>query len=270
MLQRIIESVEYLQSKLTGEYHVGIILGSGLGGLVKAMNIEQTIPYSEIPNFPVSTVKGHSGNLLAGEFGGKRVLVMQGRFHYYEGYTMQQVTFPIRVLSKLGVKCLFVSNAAGGVNRNYLVGDMMVITDHINLFPENPLHGRNLEEFGERFPTMVDAYSPRLRAIADEKAASLGFELQHGVYAGLQGPSYETPAEYNWLRVIGADAVGMSTVPEIIVARHCGIECFGMSVITNSTASPEMIKTNHSEVQDVGNFVQPRMTALFQAIIQEI
>lgn len=270
MLQKIEQSVDYLKQILRQEYAVGVVLGSGLGGLVGAMTVEHTIPYSEIPNFPVSTVKGHSGNLLAGWFGGKRVLVMQGRFHYYEGYTMQQVTFPIRVLSKLGVKCLFVSNAAGGVNREFLVGDMMVITDHINLFPEQPLRGRNLDEFGERFPTMVDAYSPRLRTIAEEQAKRLGFKLVNGVYAGLQGPSYETPAEYNWLRIIGADAVGMSTVPEIIVARHSGIECFGMSVITNSTASPEKIKTNHCEVQDVGDSVQPKMTALFSSIIENM
>lgn len=270
MLQKIEQSVDFLKARLPEDYRVGIVLGSGLGGLVSAMTVEHTIPYSEIPNFPVSTVKGHSGNLLAGWFGGKRVLVMQGRFHYYEGYSMQQVTFPIRVLSKLGVKVLLVSNAAGGVNQEFLVGDMMVITDHINLFPEHPLHGKNLEEFGERFPTMVDAYSPRIRAIAFEQAKELGLELVSGVYAGLQGPSYETPAEYHWLRVIGADAVGMSTVPEIIVARHSGIECFGMSVITNSTASPEKIKTNHCEVQDIGNSVQPKMTALFSAIVSNI
>lgn len=267
MLQKIKQSADYLKQILRDDYTIGIVLGSGLGGLVNSMSIDYKIPYSEIPNFPVSTVKGHSGNLLAGTFGGKRVLVMQGRFHFYEGYSMQQVTFPMRVLSLLGVKHLFVSNAAGGVNQEYLVGDMMVITDHINLFPEHPLRGKNMEEFGERFPTMVDAYSPRLRNIADEQAAILGYELQHGVYAGLQGPSYETPAEYNWLRVIGADAVGMSTVPEIIVARHCGIECFGVSVITNSTASPDKIKTNHHEVQDIGDSVQPKMTALFASVI---
>ena len=228
MLQKIEQSVDFLKARLPEDYRVGIVLGSGLGGLVSAMTVEHTIPYSEIPNFPVSTVKGHSG------------------------------------------KVLLVSNAAGGVNQEFLVGDMMVITDHINLFPEHPLHGKNLEEFGERFPTMVDAYSPRIRAIAFEQAKELGLELVSGVYAGLQGPSYETPAEYHWLRVIGADAVGMSTVPEIIVARHSGIECFGMSVITNSTASPEKIKTNHCEVQDIGNSVQPKMTALFSAIVSNI
>lgn len=270
MLRKIEESVSFLKTLLKGEYEAGIVLGSGLGGLVSAMNIECTIPYSDIPNFPLSTVKGHSGNLLAGTFGGKRVLVMQGRFHFYEGYSMQQVTFPIRVLAKMGVKRLFVSNAAGGVNKGYFVGDMMVITDHINLFPEHPLRGKNLDEFGERFPTMVDAYSPRLRAIASEQAAKLGYTLRYGIYAGLQGPSYETPAEYHWLRVIGADAVGMSTVPEIIVARHAGIECFGISVITNSTASPELIKTDHGEVQSVGDTVQPKMTALVEAIISNM
>ncbi|MBP3419852.1 MAG: purine-nucleoside phosphorylase [Marinifilaceae bacterium] len=270
MLRKIEESVNYLRTLLNGEYDAAIILGSGLGGLVNAMDVECKIPYSEIPNFPLSTVKGHSGNLLAGTFGGKRVLVMQGRFHFYEGYPMQQVTFPVRVLAKMGVKTLFVSNAAGGVNKGYFVGDMMVITDHINLFPEHPLRGKNLDEFGERFPTMVDAYSPRLRLIATEQAAKLGYTLRYGVYAGLQGPSYETPAEYHWLRVIGADAVGMSTVPEIIVARHSGIECFGISVITNSTASPKLIRTDHAEVQNVGDEVQPKMTALIKAIISNM
>ena len=195
---------------------------------------------------------------------------MQGRFHFYEGYPMQEVTFPIRVLHELGVKYLFVSNAAGGVNTQFLVGDLMIITDHINLFPEHPLRGKNIDELGPRFPGMTDAYSPRIIRLAEECGKKLGIPLQHGVYAGLQGPSFETPAEYNWIRVIGGDAVGMSTVPEIIVARHMGMESFGMSVITNSTASPELIKTNHTEVQDIGNTAQPRMTALFREIIAEL
>ena len=168
------------------------------------------------------------------------------------------------------MKYLFVSNAAGGVNTQFLVGDLMIITDHINLFPEHPLRGKNIDELGPRFPGMTDAYSPRIIRLAEECGKKLGIPLQHGVYAGLQGPSFETPAEYNWIRVIGGDAVGMSTVPEIIVARHMGMECFGMSVITNSTVSPELIKTNHTEVQDIGNTAQPRMTALFREIIAEL
>ncbi len=271
MLQRIKDSAAYISRFLDKEkYTIGIILGTGLGELGKAIEIRHTIPYAAIPNFPVSTVEGHKGNLLIGQFGGKNVIAMQGRFHFYEGYPMQEVTFPVRVLHQLGVTRLFVSNAAGGVNTNFLVGDLMIITDHINLFPEHPLRGKNINELGPRFPGMTDAYSPALIRLAEECGRELGIKLQKGVYAGLQGPSFETPAEYHWIRVIGGDAVGMSTVPEIIVARHMGIECFGMSVITNSTASPELIKTNHEEVQDIGNTAQPRMTALFQAIISKL
>lgn len=271
MLEKIKNSAAYISRFLGEEEHsVGIILGTGLGELGKSIEVKHVIPYAAIPNFPVSTVQGHKGNLLIGRFGDKNVIAMQGRFHFYEGYPMQQVTFPVRVLHEIGVKQLFVSNAAGGVNTSYLVGDLMVITDHINLFPEHPLRGKNIDELGPRFPGMTDAYSPRIRKIADECASRLNIQLQHGVYAGLQGPSFETPAEYNWIRVIGGDAVGMSTVPEIIVARHMGMECFGMSVITNSTASPELIKTNHAEVQDIGNTAQPRMTALFREIIRNL
>lgn len=271
MLQKIKDSADYIARFLNGEkYTVGIILGTGLGELGKAIEIRHTIPYAAIPHFPVSTVQGHQGNLLIGQFGGKNVIAMQGRFHFYEGYPMQEVTFPVRVLHQLGVNRLFVSNAAGGVNTNFRVGDLMVITDHINLFPEHPLRGKNLEELGPRFPGMTDAYSPHLIALADEVAIEQGIALRKGVYAGLQGPSFETPAEYHWIRVIGGDAVGMSTVPEIIVARHMGMECFGVSVITNSTASPELIKTDHEEVQGIGNSAQPKMTALFREIIRKL
>lgn len=183
---------------------------------------------------------------------------------------MKEVTFPVRVMHALGVKTLFVSNAAGGVNTNYLVGDLMIIRDHINLFPEHPLRGKNIDELGPRFPGMAEAYSKRLIQLAEEAGKKLNIPLQKGVYAGLQGPSFETPAEYNWIRVIGGDAVGMSTVPEVIVARHMDMECFGMSVITNSTASEELIKTNHTEVQDVGNHAQPRMGAIFKEIIRKL
>lgn len=271
MLQKIKDSAAYISRFLDREeYSIGIILGTGLGELGKAIEIKHTIPYAAIPNFPVSTVQGHKGNLLIGRFGNKNVIAMQGRFHFYEGYPMQEVTFPVRVLHQLGVNRLFVSNAAGGVNTNFLVGDLMVITDHINLFPEHPLRGKNIDELGPRFPGMTEAYSPRLIALAEQTAQELGLELRRGVYAGLQGPSFETPAEYHWIRVIGGDAVGMSTVPEIIVARHMGMECFGISVITNSTASPELIKTNHTEVQDIGNTAQPKMTALFRGIIEKL
>lgn len=271
MLEKIRNSAAYISRFFDNEeYHIGIVLGTGLGELGKSIDVRHTIPYSAIPHFPTSTIEGHKGNLLLGKFGGKNVIAMQGRFHFYEGYSMQEATFPIRVLRQLGVEQLFVSNAAGGVNTNFLVGDLMVITDHINLFPEHPLRGKNINELGPRFPGMTDAYSPGIRLLAEKAAAKLNIKLQHGVYVGLQGPSYETPAEYNWIRIIGGDAVGMSTVPEIIVARHAGMECFGISVITNSTASPELIKTNHTEVQDIGNTAQPRMTALFREIIANL
>lgn len=271
MLPKIKDSAAYISRFLDNEvYQIGIILGTGLGELGKAIEVKHTIPYAAIPNFPVSTVQGHKGNLLLGKFGNKNVIAMQGRFHFYEGYSMQEVTFPIRVLQRLGVKTLLVSNAAGGVNTSFLPGDLMIITDHINLFPEHPLRGKNLDELGPRFPGMADAYSPRLVELAEAIGQKEGIRLRKGVYAGLQGPSYETPAEYNWIRVIGGDAVGMSTVPEIIVARHMGLECFGISVITNSTASPELIKTNHKEVQDVGNTAQPKMTTIFREIVSQL
>lgn len=270
MLEKIKRSSQFIAPFLEGEYHIGIILGTGLGELGNQIIIRHSIPYVEIPYFPVSTVEGHAGKLLIGEFGGKNIIAMQGRFHFYEGYSMQEVTFPIRVMHALGVKTLFVSNAAGGVNTSYRTGDLMIIRDHINLFPEHPLRGKNFNELGPRFPSMTDAYSPRLIRLAEKLGEQLDIPLQKGVYAGLQGPSFETPAEYNWIRIIGGDAVGMSTIPEIIVARHMGMECFGMSVITNSTADPEQIKTDHEEVQEIGNQAQPRMTRLFEAMIHEL
>lgn len=270
MLEKIQETAAFLKAKMHTQPETAIILGTGLGSLVHEITDKYEISYSEIPNFPVSTVEGHSGKLIFGKLGNKDIMAMQGRFHFYEGYSMKEVTFPVRVMRELGIKTLFVSNAAGGTNAAFEIGDLMIITDHINLFPEHPLRGKNIDELGPRFPGMTDAYSPRIIRLAEECGKKLGIPLQHGVYAGLQGPSFETPAEYNWIRVIGGDAVGMSTVPEIIVARHMGMECFGMSVITNSTASPELIKTNHTEVQDIGNTAQPRMTALFREIIAEL
>lgn len=271
MSEKIKNSAAYLARFSENEPHtVGIILGTGLGDLGESIAVRHTVPYSAIPDFPVSTVQGHKGNLLFGKFGGKNVIAMQGRFHYYEGYTMKEVTFPVRVLHELGVRQLFVSNAAGGVNPSFEVGDLMLITDHINLFPEHPLRGKNDDDLGPRFPGMTDAYSPRIRAIALKCAEQSGIRLREGVYAGLQGPSFETPAEYNRIRIIGGDAVGMSTVPEIIVARHMGMECFGISVITNSAASPESIRTSHAEVQDIGNSVRPRLSALIRDIIRQL
>ena len=271
MLEKIKNSAQYIRPFLGDEeYNIGLILGTGLSGLGEIMELKHSLPYREIPHFPVSTVEGHKGNLLIGKLNGKNLIAMQGRFHYYEGYSMQEVTFPIRVLHAIGVRQLFVSNAAGGVNPSFSSGDLMVITDHINLFPEHPLRGHNWEELGPRFPAMTNAYSPRLIRLAQDCARQFGITLRQGVYVGLQGPSFETPAEYNWLRIIGGDAVGMSTIPEILVARHMGMECFGISVITNSTAKPEHIQTSHAEVQNVGNAAQPRLSALLKEIISQL
>ncbi|MDR0766439.1 MAG: purine-nucleoside phosphorylase [Odoribacteraceae bacterium] len=235
MLDKINESTAFLAPLLGGEPpRVAIILGSGLGAFADDIAGRREIPYAAIPRFPVSTVAGHAGRLVAGEIEGKSVLVMQGRFHFYEGYSMQEVTFPVRVAHALGARTLLVTNAAGGVNPLFRAGDLMVIEDHVNMFPDHPLRGENHDALGPRFPSMEFAYSPRLISLAVAAAERLGIRLHRGVYAGLQGPSFETPAECRWLHAAGADAVGMSTVPEVIVARHAGMECFGVSVIANS------------------------------------
>ncbi len=223
--------------------------------------------YADIPNFPVSTVEGHDGRLIVGRLGNSMVLAMKGRFHYYEGYSMQQVTFPVRVMYELGIRTLFVSNAAGGVNENFRVGDMMVITDHINFFPEHPLRGKNLPT-GPRFPDMHEPYDHKLIALADKIAADKDIRLVHGTYIGVQGPSYETPAEYRAYHTLGADAVGMSTVPEVIVARHCGIRVFGISIITNIYISDSPVEATHEEVQEAANSAQPLMTEIFKEMIK--
>ena len=223
--------------------------------------------YADIPNFPVSTVEGHDGRLIVGRLGNSMVMAMKGRFHYYEGYSMQQVTFPVRVMYELGIRTLFVSNAAGGVNENFRVGDMMVITDHINFFPEHPLRGKNLPT-GPRFPDMHEPYDHKLIALADKIAADKDIRLVHGTYIGVQGPSYETPAEYRAYHTLGADAVGMSTVPEVIVARHCGIRVFGISIITNIYISDSPVEATHEEVQEAANSAQPLMTEIFKEMIK--
>lgn len=246
---------------------VAIILGSGLGLLADRLSAPQVIPYSQIPHFQLSTAVGHKGNLIFGTLGGQSVVAMQGRLHYYEGYTMQQVTLPVRVLARLGVRVLMVSNAAGAVNPSFRVGDLMVITDHINLMP-NPLVGPNLEEFGPRFPDMTTVYSRRLRQLAHQQAEQLGLWLQEGVYVANTGPTYETPAEYRFYRTIGGDAVGMSTVPEVIVARHCGMEVFGMSVITNQSCdlSDQCLNSGEDVIQQA-NRAAEGMSALFERMI---
>ena len=247
---------------------VAVVLGSGLGKLADRIENPLVIPYGNIPHFPKSTAIGHKGNLIVGTLGGRTVLAMQGRFHYYEGYTMEQVTLPERVFALLGIKILFVSNAAGAVNPDYRVGDLMVITDHINFMP-NPLVGPNKDDFGPRFPDMTEAYSRRLRTIADREAATLGIDLRHGVYVAGTGPTYETPAEYLMYHTIGGDACGMSTVPEVIVARHCGIEVFGMSVITNQAADlKDGVVNDGDDVVLQADRAADRMTTLFTRIIE--
>jgi purine-nucleoside phosphorylase len=243
-----------------------IILGTGLGRLSEEISVTLTIDYAEIPNFPVSTVEGHSGRLILGKLGNKDILAMQGRFHYYEGYSMKEVTFPIRVMYELGVKTLFVSNAAGGTNPAFEIGDIMIITDHINFFPEHPLRGKNFPT-GPRFPDMHKVYDRELIRQADAIAAEKGIKVQHGVYLGTQGPTFETPAEYHMFRVLGADAVGMSTVPEVIVAHHCSMRVFGVSVITDLGVDGKIIEVSHEEVQEAANAVQPLMAEIMREMI---
>ena len=271
-VEKIMKAAEYIAAKLDGRKpFAGIVLGSGLGKLADEIENPIVIPYKEIPGFPMSTAVGHKGNFIAGELGGKFVVAMQGRFHYYEGYSMDLVTLPIRVMKKLGISYLFVSNAAGGVNFDFRVGNLMVITDHINHLP-NPLIGPNMSEFGPRFPDMTHPYSKDVRKIAYEVAAKHNIELKSGVYLGVTGPSYETPAEYKYFRSIGADAIGMSTVPEVIVARHSDIPVFGMSVITNE-AHDDYAEDYFNDGDDVvvaANAAADRMTLLFTEIIRSL
>ncbi len=266
-LDCIKECAKFIKARFIDIPKTAVILGTGLGKLADDIKDQQIINYCDIPNFPVSTVEGHSGKLILGKLGSQPILAMQGRFHFYEGYDMQKVTFPIRVMHELGIKRLFVSNAAGGMNPNFEIGDLMVIKDHINLFPEHPLRGRNIEEHGVRFPDMSDAYSPILREKAFEIADEEGIKLQCGVYVGTQGPTFETPAEYKYFRVIGGDAVGMSTVPEVIVARHCGIEVFAMSVITDLGVEGVVEKCSHEEVQRAAEEAQPKMTRIMRRLL---
>ncbi|MBD5324505.1 MAG: purine-nucleoside phosphorylase [Bacteroides sp.] len=268
MLDKINTTAEYIRSRVSNLPDTAIILGTGLGALVDHIDNKQFIPYSEIPNFPVSTVEGHSGNLIFGTLGSKPVMAMQGRFHYYEGYDMKEVTFPVRVMKALGIRTLYVSNAAGGMNKEFRVGDIMIITDHINLFPENPLRGKNYEELGPRFPAMTEAYSKELIAKADAIADEKGIRVMHGVYVGTPGPTFETPAEYEYFRIIGGDAVGMSTVPEVIVANHAGIKVFGVSVITDLGGKDVTDVPTHEEVQKAAQEAQPRMMEIMRALVE--
>lgn len=267
MITLIKQTADYISSKVANIPQTAIILGTGLGALVDHIEDKQYIPYTEIPNFPISTVEGHSGNLIFGKLGDKQVMAMQGRFHYYEGYDMKQVTFPVRVMKALGIKTLFVSNAAGGMNPSFEIGDIMIINDHINLFPEHPLRGKNYNELGDRFPDMSEPYSHRLINEAKEIAKEKGIRVVEGVYVGTQGPTFETPAEYRYFHRIGGDAVGMSTVPEVIVARHGGMEVFAVSVITDLGVEGIVEKVSHEEVQKAAQKAQPRMMEIMRELV---
>lgn len=247
---------------------IGIILGTGLGGLVKEIKTEFIIPYEEIPNFAVSTVEGHSGKLIFGTIGLKKVVAMQGRFHFYEGYTMQQITFPVRIMKALGVNALCVSNASGGMNPGFEIGEIMIINDHINLFPTNPLIGKNISELGPRFPDMSEVYDKKIISKAIQIATEKGIKVSQGCYAGLTGPCFETPAEYRYLSRIGADAVGMSTVPEVIVAKHAGMKVFGISIVTDLGVEGKIVEITHEEVQQVAALAEPKMSIIMKEIIQ--
>jgi len=270
MLEKIKATSDFIKDKTGFNGKIAVILGSGLGGFSRNVEVDTSLDYAEIPNFPVSTVEGHSGKLIFGKLGNKEILVMQGRFHYYEGYPMDQVTFPIRVFKQLGIEFLLVSNAAGGINYSFEVGDVMMITDHINLFGTNPLIGKNFTELGPRFPDMTHAYNPELCEIAREIARKRYIQLHEGTYVGLTGPSFETPAEYRFLHTIGGDAVGMSTVPEVIVANHSGMKVFGISVITNNGLIPSEGGNKHSEVLDVATLAGPKLETIFSELISAI
>ncbi|MGY8950890.1 MAG: purine-nucleoside phosphorylase [Flavobacteriales bacterium] len=269
MLQNIKESANFITEKTNFNPEIGIILGTGLGGLVSEIQIEHSLPYNEIPNFPLSTVEGHSGRLILGILGGKKVVAMQGRFHFYEGYCMEKVTFPVRVMKFLGIKNLILSNASGGVNPDYEVGDLMILEDHICLIP-NPLIGANLDELGPRFPDMSDPYCKDMIQIAQQIASENNLPIQKGVYVALTGPTLETPAEYKYMRIIGGDTVGMSTAPEVIVARHMEIPCFAMSVITDLGVPGKIQKVTHQEIQKVSEVAEPKLTLIIKQLISKI
>lgn len=267
MLLKIQETADFIRTRMKSNAKTAIILGTGLGNLATQITEKTEIPYEIIPNFPVSTVEGHSGKLIFGKLGNVEVMAMQGRFHYYEGYDMKAVTFPVRVMKALGIETLLVSNASGGVNPDFEIGDLMIITDHINLFPEHPLRGKNYTELGPRFPDMSEAYSKELIEKAKQIASKNNIRVVEGVYVGTTGPTFETPAEYRYFRSIGGDAIGMSTVPEVIVANHAGIKCFGISIITDLGVPGKIIEVTHEEVQQIGNSVQPLMTQILKELI---
>jgi purine-nucleoside phosphorylase len=270
MLGKIKATTGFIKEKTGFNGKIAIVLGSGLGGFAEKVDVESTLDYAEIPNFPVTTVEGHSGKLIFGKVSGKNVVVMQGRFHYYEGYSMEELTFPVRVFKMLGIENYLLSNAAGGINPLFSVGDLMMIKDHINFFGRNPLIGKNIDELGPRFPDMTNAYNPGLRKLAKEIAQNHNFILREGVYVGLTGPSFETPAEYRFFHSVGGDAVGMSTVPEVIVANHMKMKVFGVSVITNNGLDIAEDGNKHTEVLDMAAVASPKTELLFTKLIEKI
>ena len=270
MLTRIKETVDFLKSKIDIQAKTGIVLGTGLNALAKDIVIEHDFPYKDIPNFPVSTVDGHVGKLLFGRLKGEEVVAMQGRFHYYEGYSMKEVTFPIRVMKALGVENLILSNASGGMNPAYKVGDIVFITDHINMFPENPLRGKNENSLGYRFPDMSEAYSKELIAIAEQIANENQIDYHKGVYIGTSGPTFETPAEYAMFRILGGDCVGMSTVPEAIVASHASMRCVAFSIITDLGIAGQVEKVSHEEVLKAAVNAEPKLRLVVKELVSRI
>lgn len=270
LLQKIDETLEVLRKSVKDEYSVGIILGTGLGGLVKEIAIDYEIDYARLPHFPLSTVESHKGKLIFGTIGDKKVVAMQGRFHYYEGYTMQQIVYPVRVMKFLGVKTLLVSNACGGMNPYFRRGDVMIMTDHINLLGDNPLIGRNYDELGPRFPDMSEAYSNKLINLAEEVAVEKKIKVQKGVYVAVPGPNLETKAEYRFLRGIGADVVGMSTIPENIAANHMGMEVLGFSIVTDECFPDSFQPVNVTEIIAAAMEAEPKMTLIMKEVIKRI
>ena len=268
MWEKVQQTVSYINDTINFRPEYGVILGSGLGSFTDDIQIAHTLPYSEIPNFPVSTVEGHKGALVFGTIGSKKVVAMQGRFHYYEGYDMQEVTFPVRVMKYLGVEKLVVSNASGGVNPDYKVGSIVIIKDHINMMPEHPLRGKNEPKFGPRFVNMSEPYSRKMIRAAKEIAYELEIEIKDGVYLGLQGPTFETLAEYRMVKALGGDCVGMSTVPEVIVARHMDLETFGISVITDMGDEESIDTITHDEVLEAAKTAEPKVRKIIAELIR--
>jgi len=267
MWEQVQETVSFIKEKTNFTPEYGVILGSGLGSFTDDIQIEFSLPYGEIPNFPVSTVQGHKGALVFGTIGTKKVVAMQGRFHFYEGYSMKEVTFPVRVMKYLGVQKLVVSNASGGVNPNYEVGSVVILKDHINMMPEHPLRGKNDDRFGPRFLNMSEPYSINMITKAKELAQKLNITVHDGIYLGLQGPTFETLAEYKMVKILGADCVGMSTVPEVIVARHIDMECFGVSVITDMGDEDNIETVSHDEVLEAAKKAEPKVRTLIKELI---